>query len=147
MVSVLISSMPPKNKKNAPLSTPRKGGGGLKTKSKSQPPPEFQSIQELSSPDDSATLMEVKKTLEMMTTALVAITTQVDHLSQGKASQAATLSAQPRTRAGENHTAAPSASFDPNMEEQVRMRVEHRASTAHTPLLTIIEEGKGCQPP
>ena len=65
--------------------------------------------------DDSATLMEVKKTLGMLTTALAAITTQVDHLSQGKAFQAATLSAQPGTRAGENPTAAPSASLNLKM--------------------------------
>ena len=77
-------------------------GWGHKTRSKPQPPPEFQPTQELSSLDDSATLMEVKKTLGMLTTALAAITTQVDHLSQGKASQVATLSAQPGTRAGEN---------------------------------------------
>ena len=75
----------------------------------------------------------------MMTTALVAITTQVDHLTQGKASQAATISAQPGTRAGENPTAAPSAFFDPNMEEQVRMHVEHRARASHHPFLAITD--------
>ena len=115
--------MPPKNKKNAPPSTPRKGGGGHKTRSKPQPPSEFQPNQELLSPDDSATLMEVKK--GTLTTVLAAITTQVDYLSQGKALQAVTLSAQPRTRAGENPTASPSASFNPNTGEQVRMRVKH----------------------
>ena len=82
--------------------------------------------------DYSATLMEVKNTLGMLTTALAAITIQVDHLSQGKASQVATLSAQPRNRAGENPTAVPSASFDLNTEEQVWVRVQHRAKTAHT---------------
>ena len=57
--------------------------------------------------------MEVKKTLGMVTTALVDITTPVDYLSQGKALQAATLSAQLWTRAGENSSAAPSACFHP----------------------------------
>ena len=37
--------------------------------------------------------MDVKKTLRTLTTALADITTLVDHLSHGKASQAATLSA------------------------------------------------------
>ena len=55
----------------------------------------------------------MKKTLRMLTTALADITTPVDHLSQGKASQAATISAQPGTSAGENSSAAPSACFDP----------------------------------
>ena len=83
--------------------------------------------------------MEVKKTLGTLTTALAAITTQVDHLFQGKASKTATLSAQPGIRAGENPTAAPSASFNPNREEQIRMRVEHRARFAHPPLLATTD--------
>ena len=83
--------MPPENKKNAPPSTPRKVGH--KTRSKPQPSPEFQPTQELSSPDESATLMDVKKTLGTLTTALAAITTQVDHLYQGKASQVDIISA------------------------------------------------------
>ena len=74
--------MPPKNKENAPPSTPRKGGGGHKTRSKPHAlPPEFQPNQELLSPDDSATLMDVKKTLGTLTNALATITTQVEHLS------------------------------------------------------------------
>ena len=40
----------------------------------------------------------MKKTLGTPTTALVAITTQVDILTQDKASQVATLSAQPRNK-------------------------------------------------
>ena len=87
--------------------------------------------------------MEVKKTMGMLTTALAAITTQVDHLSQGKASQAATFSAQPRNRTGESPTAAPSASFDPNTEEQVRMLVEHRAGSAHLLFLAITDDEMG----
>ena len=83
---------------------------------------------------------DVKKTLGMLTTALATITTHVDHLSQGKASQAATISAQPGTRAGGNPIAASSASIDVNTEEQVRMRVEHRARTAHTPALAITDD-------
>ena len=69
--------------------------------------------------------MDVKKTMGTLTTALAAIPTQVGHLSHGKASQAGTLSAQTGNRAGESPTAAPSASFDPNTEEQVQMRVKH----------------------
>ena len=79
---------------------PLLGRWGHKTRSKAQPPPEFQPTQELSSLYESATLMDVKKTHGTLTTALAAITIQVDHLSQGKASQAATISAQTRTRAG-----------------------------------------------
>ena len=71
---------------------PLGGGWGHKTGSKPQLPPEFQH-QELSSPDDSATLMDVKKTLGTLTTALATITTQVEHLSQGKTLQAAPMSA------------------------------------------------------
>ena len=79
------------------LHPPLGGGQGWhKTRSKPQPPPEFQHTQELSSLDDSATLVEVKKTFGMLTTALVAIITLVDHLSQGKVSQAATLLCPPR---------------------------------------------------
>ena len=138
MVSVLISSMPPKNKTNAPPYTPRKVGH--KTRSKPQPSPEFQPSQELLSLDESATLMDVKKTLGMLTTALVPITTQVEHLSHGNASQVAAISAQPRTRAGGNPTADSSAYIDLNTEEQVWMLVEHRARTAHTPALAITDD-------
>ena len=101
----------------------------------------------------SATLMDVKKTLGTLTTALVAITTQIDHLSQGKASQVAIISAQPGTRAGENPTAASSASINLTMEEQVRLRVEHRARSAHTPAWPSLimkwtwRRRKGSQPP
>ena len=89
--------------------------------------------------DDSGSLMEVKKAPGTLTTALAAITTQVDYLSQGKASQVATISAQLETRA-ENPTATSSASFDLNMEEQVWMRVKHRARSAHTPFLAITDD-------
>ena len=92
--------MPPKNKENAPSSTPRKGMH--KTRSKPQPPPEFQPNQELMSTDESTALMEVKQTLGSLTTALVMMATKVEQLSQGKASQVATWSAQPRTRAWGN---------------------------------------------
>ena len=76
--------MSPKNRRNAPPSTPGREGGGHKQ------PPEFQQ-QELSSPDDSATLMDVKKILGILTTAMATITTQVEHFFQGKASQAAPI--------------------------------------------------------
>ena len=56
--------------------------------------------------------MFVKRPLGPLTTALVTITTQVEHLSQGKA----------------NPTSASSASIDLNTEEQVRMQVEHALS-------------------
>ena len=82
----------------------------------------------------------MKETLGTLTIALVAITTQVDHLTQGKALQMATLSAQPGTRAGENSTDAPSAFFNPNTEEQVRMHAEHRARSSHPPLLAITDD-------
>ena len=95
------------------------------------------------SPDDSATLIDVKKTQGMLITALAAITTQVDLLSQGKALQVATISAQPGTRAEENPTATPSASFHLNMAEQVQMQVEHWARTAHTPVLDITDDETG----
>ena len=52
----------------------------------------------------------------------------------------ATLSAQPGTRAGKTPTAAISASFNHNMEEQVRMQVDHRARTAHNPMLAITDD-------
>ena len=78
------------------------GGGGDKNRNKPQPLPEFQPNQELMSPDDSATLMEVKHMLRTLTTALATITTQVEQLCQGKASQVAPMSAQPWTRAGGN---------------------------------------------
>ena len=65
--------MPPKSKKTAPPSTP--GRGANKSRSKPQPPPEFQPNQELMSPDDSSTLMEVKQMLGTLTTTLVTITT------------------------------------------------------------------------
>ena len=78
--------------------------------------------------------------METLTTALAAITTQVDHLSEGKASQAATLSAQPRTKAWENPTAATSASFSLNMEKQAWMHVEHRARITQTPTLAITDD-------
>ena len=83
--------------------------------------------------------MDVKKTLGTLTIALVTITTQVEHLSHGNASQVAPISAQPGTKAGGNPTAASSASIDLNMEEHVRVRVEHRARTAHTPALAITD--------
>ena len=82
-------------------------------------------MEELSSPDESATLMDVKKTLGMLTTAVAAITTQVEYLSQGEALQAATMSAQPGTSAGGNPIATSSASIDLNTEKQGRMWVEH----------------------
>ena len=103
---------------------PPLGGGGNKTRSKPQLPPEFQH-QELSSPDDSATLMDVKQTLGTLTTAMATITTQVEHLSQGKGSQMAPMSAQPGTRTGGNPTAASSATIDLDMELHVRTMVKH----------------------
>ena len=81
--------------------------------------------------------MEVKETCGTLTSALAAITTQVhvDNLTHDRASQVSTLSAQPGTRAGESSTAALSACFNPNMEEQVRMCVEHRSRSCHPPPL------------
>ena len=83
--------MPPKTKQNAPPSTPRRGRH--KNRSKPQPLLEFQPNQELTSPDDSVTLMQVKQMLGTLTTSLATITTQVEHLSQGKALQVAPMSA------------------------------------------------------
>ena len=76
-----------------------------KTRSKPQVPPEFQRNQELTSPDESATLMEVKQMLGTLTTALATMATKVDQLSQGKALQWGPLSVQPGTRDGGNPTA------------------------------------------
>ena len=92
--------MPPKNKKNAPPSTPRRGT--QKTRSKPQPPPEFQPNHELTRTDESTALMEVKQMLGCLTTALAMMATKVGQLSQGKTSQVATVSAQPGTSAGGN---------------------------------------------
>ena len=126
--------MPPKSKKSAPLFKPRRGEGD-KNRSRPQPLPEFQTIQELSSQDERSYLMEVKKTLGTMTSALAAITTQVDNLSltHDRALQAATLSAQPGTRTGESPTAAPTAFFDPSMEE-------HQSRSSNPPFLAIIDD-------
>ena len=137
--------MPHKDKKNAPTPTPMKRGGGggrHKTRSKPQPLPEFQPTQEFSSPDDSATLMDVKKTLGMLTTALEANTTEVDRPSLPR-----------QGLAGGYPTAASSASIDLNTKEQVQMWVEHRARTSHPPALAITDDEmdggrrKGCQHP
>ena len=73
-----------------------------KTRSKPQPSPEFQPNVEFMSTDESATLMEVKQMLGTLTTTLATMATQVEHLSQGNASQVTKMSAQPRTRAGDN---------------------------------------------
>ena len=71
--------MPPKNKKNGPLSTPRRGTH--KTRSKPQPPPEFQPNLELTSMDECSGLMEVKQMLGALITALATMATQVEQLS------------------------------------------------------------------
>ena len=93
--------MPPKNKKNAPLSTPKRGT--YMSRSKAQPPPEFQSNEELTSTDESSTMMEFRQMLGTLTTALATMGTRMDQFSQDKASQVNTTSAQPGTRAGGNH--------------------------------------------
>ena len=99
-------------------------GGGHKNRSKAQPPPEFQSQQELSSLDDSTTLMDMKKTLGTLSSALAAITIQVVSLTNNRASQGALLSAQHGTSAAENPPAASSVVFNPNTDEQVRIRID-----------------------
>ena len=68
-----------------------------------------------------------------LTTALATITTQVEHLSQAKALQAAPMSAQPATRAEGNPTAGSSTSIDPDMKQHVRTMVEHWVRTAPPP--------------
>ena len=95
--------MPPKSKKNAPPSTPRRGTH--KSRSKPQPPPEFQSNEELMSTDESSTMMEFRQKLGNLTTALVTMATRMGQFSQGKASQVDTTSAQPGTSAGGNPSA------------------------------------------
>ena len=65
-----------------------------------QLPPEFQPNVELTSPDESVALMEVKQMLGTLTTALMTTATKVDKLSQGKGSHLVPMSAQPGTRAG-----------------------------------------------
>ena len=52
--------------------------------------------------------MGVKQMLGTLTTTLVTITAQVEHLSKSKALQLAPTSAQPGTRAGGNPTATSS---------------------------------------
>ena len=71
--------MSPKSKKNAAPSTSRRGAH--KTRSKPQPPPEFQPNVELTSLDESVALMEVKQTLGTLTTDLATMATKVDQLS------------------------------------------------------------------
>ena len=102
--------MPPKSKKNAPPSTPRRGTH--KSRSKPHPPPEFQSNIELVSMDDSSTMMELRQRLGILTTALVMMASRMDQFDQGKASSvdstsaqpaAAVLSAQPMTSWGQLH--------------------------------------------
>ena len=128
--------MPPRSTSFAPSEE----GGGHKNSSKPQPPPEFQPTQELLSQDERSTLRKVKETFGTLTSALAAITTQVDNLTHNRASQAATLSVQPGTRAGESPTAAPTASFDPNTEEQVQMHIEHRSRSSHLHFLAITND-------
>ena len=122
------------------LLPPLGGGWGHKTRSKPQLPPEFHANQELTTPDESATLMDVKQMLGTLTTALAMITTQVEHLSQGKAPQVAPMSAQPGTRAVGNPPATSSASINLDMEQQVRNMVEHQVRTSHTPAMTITDD-------
>ena len=76
------------------------------------------------SQDERFTLSEVKEALGSLTSTMAAITTQVDSLTNNRASQVANLSAQPGTRAGESPTAAPSAFFDSNMGEHAQMHTE-----------------------
>ena len=112
--------------------------------------------------DESAALMEVKQMLGTMTTALATMATKMDQLSQGKASQVAPLSAQPRTRAGGNPTATSSqvalmsaqpgtraggdptatasASMDLHTEQFVQDRVKHQVRAAHVPALAITDD-------
>ena len=102
---------------------PPLGGGAHKTRSKRQPPPEFQPNVALKSPDESAALMEVKQTLGTLTTALATMATWVEQLSQGKASQVATMSAQPGTRAGGNSAATPSQMALMSAQPETRTRL------------------------
>ena len=90
-----------------PLS-PHRRGEGYKSRNKPQPPPDFQPNQELTSLDESATLMKVTQMLGTLTTVLVRMATKMEQLSQGKASQVAPMSAQPGTRVGGNPPATSS---------------------------------------
>ena len=90
--SVALTTMPPKSKNNAPPSTPRRGMH--KSRSKPQPPSEFQSNEELTSMDESATMMEFMETLGNLTTTLAIMTSRMDQFSQGKV-QVDFTSAQP----------------------------------------------------
>ena len=133
-----------------------------KTRSKPQLPPEFQHNQELTSPDESPILMEVRQTLGNLTTALVTMATKVEQLSLGQASQASSFSTQPGTRAGGNPTdtsshialmstqpgsraggnttATAGASMDLHTEQHIRDMVEHRVRTANVPALAITDD-------
>ena len=59
------------------------------------------------------------KTLGNLTTALAAITTQIDHITNNRTPQVATLPVQYGTSAMVNRTATFSAVPDPGMDEQV----------------------------
>ena len=117
-----LTIIPPRSRKTAPPSTPKKGGGG-KNKTQIDQSTEFQSQQELSSTDDSATLKDVRKTQGTLTTALAAITTEVNNLPNNRAPMAATPTEQPGTSAVENPTVTFSTIPDPSMDEQVRIQV------------------------
>ena len=106
--------------------------------------------------------MEVKQTLGTLTTALVTLTTKVEELPQGKASQVDPMSAQPGTRAGGTPPAtslqvaimsaqpgtraegisnpAANASIDLDTEQHIRNMVEHHVSTAHVPALAYTDD-------
>ena len=103
----------------------------------------FQPNQELTSPDDSAALMEIKQMLSTFTTALAMMATKVEQLSQGHAPKVAPVSAQPGTRAGEDSTDISSTPIDLDMEQQVQTMVEHWLRTAHTPGRPMTDIGMG----
>ena len=74
--------MPPRAKQIVPPYTPKKERHN--NRAKPQPPPEFQSQLELSILDDSSILKDVRKTLGTLTTALAAITTHADSLTNNR---------------------------------------------------------------
>ena len=129
--------MPPKNKKNAPPSTPRRGLHN--TRSKPQLPPEFQPNLELTSMDESSGLMEVKQMLGALTTALAMMATQVEQLSQGMVSQVANMSAQPGSRAEGNTAATPSQMA--LMSAQPGTRAGGIAATTASTAMDILTSG------
>ena len=94
------------------------------------------------SPDESATLMDVRQMLGTLNTALATITTQVEYLSQGKASQVAPMSAQSGKRDGGNPTVAPLTSTRSNSSGPWSSTALGLYAPQHWPSLLMRQTGR-----